>query len=132
MSDVKEMDQKAIAYDWDQDEIKRRIRIHLWTSCEGHNRLVSTNRIQLLTWCEGHNKRVMWKNIKILTGIESYNRCGRWKKRKGYSNSLGVRAITVEWCGRLYRYWLDQRVITGVRGEKKDKNDTVIDWMWGR
>lgn len=29
-------------------------------------------------------------------------------------NWLGVRAKIVEWCGRLCKYWLDQRAITGV------------------
>lgn len=29
-------------------------------------------------------------------------------------NWLGVRAKIVEWCGRLCKYWLDHRAITGV------------------
>lgn len=38
-------------------------------------------------------------------------------------NWLGVRAKIVEWCGRLCKYWLDHRAITGVKDEKN-----VLNW----
>lgn len=103
------------------DVKKKEKKIHLLTGCRGQNRLVSRNKIQLLTWCESHNKQRMWKNIQILSGWESYSKCVRYKKKTNKKqrdipggNWLGVRAKIVEWCGRLCKYWLDQRAITGV------------------